>query len=126
MRALPLALVAGLAAILVELPAAGATTGIDVTIPVAVTLTDKGVHFSHRLHATTDTTVRVKVTNRSSVRRSFALGWRKTHALKRGGVELFYYSFHVPGKTAWRSQGTGGKTFHGTLRVTLGTPYGIG
>lgn len=124
---LRLALVAALAAAFLVGPAgAGATTGIEITIPVAVTLTDKGVHFSHRLHATTETTIRVKVTNRSSARRTFALGWRKTHALQRGGSELFYYSFHVPGRTAWHSRAVGGKTFSGTLRVTLGKPYGIG
>jgi hypothetical protein len=126
-RAFPVALVAGLAAVLlILLPGAGATTGVEVTTPVAVTLTDKGVHFSHRLHPTTDTTIRVKVTNRSSTRRWFRLGWRKTHTLQRGGTELFYYSFNVPGRTAWRSQGAAGKTFHGTMRVKLGTPYGIG
>ena len=102
----------------------GATTGIEVTVPVTVSLTDKGVSFSKKVDATTDTTLQVKVVNRSSARRWFELGWRKTHLLRRGGVEYFYYSFHVPGRVAWHSTARGGKAYRGSLRVRL--PIGFG
>jgi hypothetical protein len=103
---------------------ARATTGIEVTVPVTVSLSDAGVKFSRKLDATTDTTLQVKVVNRSSTRRWFQLGWRRTHLLRPRGVEYFYYSFHVPGRVAWRSGGTGGKAFRGSLRVRL--PIGFG
>jgi len=103
---------------------APATTGIEQVIPVRITLTDKGVSFSHRLKPTTNSTIAVQVVNRSKVRRTFKLGWRKTHALQRGGHENFYYSFSVPGNVLWRSAGTSGKAFQGTIHVKLAGIYG--
>jgi hypothetical protein len=103
---------------------ASATTGIEEVIPVRITLTDKGVAFSHHLKPNTNSTIAVKVVNRSSKRRTFKLGWRKTHALQKGGYETFYYSFSVPGKVTWRSAGTNAKTFRGTIKVKLGSIYG--
>jgi hypothetical protein len=120
----PPVLLAALALGLALSAQAAATTGIEVTVPVTVSLTDRGVQFSKKLDATTDTTLQVKVVNRSSSRRSFQLGWRRTHLLRPRGVEYFYYSFHVPGKVAWRSTGRAAKPFRGTLRVRL--PIGFG
>jgi hypothetical protein len=104
--------------------AAPATTGIEEVIPVRVTLTDKGVSFSHHLKPNTNSTIAVQVVNRSKIRRSFKLGWRKTHAIQRGGHENFYYSFSVPGNVVWRSAGSSGKTFQGKIHVKLGSIYG--
>jgi hypothetical protein len=103
---------------------ASATTGIEAVIPVRITLTDKGVAFSHHLKPNTNSTIAVTVVNKSSKRRTFKLGWRKTHALGKGGRERFYYSFSVPGTVVWRSAGTGAKTFRGTIHVKLGSIYG--
>jgi hypothetical protein len=115
------------AALAVAAGTASATTGIEQVIPVRITLTDKGVAFSHKLKPDTMSTVAVTVVNRSSARRTFKLGWRKTHALQRGGRENFYYSFSAPGKVRWHSVGSVGsvgKAFHGTIRVKLGSLYG--
>jgi hypothetical protein len=98
-----------------------ATTGVDVTVPVKVTLTDRGVSFSHRLKPTTNTTLAVRVINRSHTVRRFTLGWRKTHMLQRGGHEEFYFTFYTPGKIAWRSAASSAKDFRGTIRVKLAT-----
>jgi hypothetical protein len=103
---------------------APATTGIEEVIPVRITLTDKGVSFSHRLKPTTNSTIAVQVVNRSKVRRTFRLGWRKTRALRRGAHENFYYSFSVPGNVVWRSAGTTGKAFQGKIHVKLAGIYG--
>jgi len=118
------ALLGGVLVTLVLAVPAGATTGIEVTIPVTVSLTDTGVKFSAKLDATTDTTLQVRVVNRSSARRWFQLGWRKTHLLRRGAVEYFYYSFHVPGRVVWRSDGPSVRAFKGSLGVRL--PIGFG
>lgn len=122
-RAIAAVLAAALVAALAAAGQVRATTGVEVVVPVKVTLTDKGVLFSHRLKPDTATTIRVKVINQSSARRFFKLGWRKTHTLQRGGTELFYYSFHTRGLTAWRSVPTGaGRTFTGSIRVKLAPP----
>jgi hypothetical protein len=114
--------VAALAA--VAAVSAPATTGIEEVIPVRVTLTDKGVAFSHHLKPNTNSTIAVTVVNRSSARRTFKLGYRKTHQLQRGAHENFYYSFTVPGKVVWRSAATKGKAFQGTIKVKLAGIYG--
>ena len=114
--------VAALAAIAAG--SASATTGIEQVIPVKVTLTDTGVAFSHRLKPSTSSTIAVQVVNRSSKRRTFKLGWRKTHLLQRGGHENFNYSCSVPGTVRWRSAPTSGKTFQGTIKVKLAGIYG--
>lgn len=103
---------------------APATTGIEQVIPVRITLSDTGVSFSHRLRPNTNSTIAVQVVNKSRVRRTFKLGWRKTHAIQRGGHENFYYSFSVPGTVRWRSAGTSGKAFQGTIHVKLAGIYG--
>jgi hypothetical protein len=104
---------------------AQATTGLEITIPVRITLTDKGVTFSHKLRPTTDTTIAARVVNRSSKPRWFKLAWRKTHTLQRGGSEVLYFSFRVAGKTKWSSGAAGGKTFRGAFTVRF-VPYGAG
>jgi hypothetical protein len=119
--ALVLCALAASVATLVLAGRAAATTGVDVTVPVKVTLTDRGVSFSHRLKPTTNTTLAVRVINRSSLRRRFTLGWRKTHLLQRGGVEEFFFTFYAPGKVVWRSAASDGKDFRGTIRVKLAT-----
>lgn len=116
-------LAGSIAALMLAVPA-GATTGIEVTVPVTVSLTDRGVAFSKKPDATTDTTLQVKVVNRSSSRRWFKLGWRKTHLLRHGGVEYFYYSFHVPGRVAWHSTARAGKAYQGSIRVRLQIGFG--
>jgi hypothetical protein len=103
---------------------APATTGIEETIPVVITLTDKGVSFSHHLKPNTESTIAATVVNRSSKPRRFKLGWRRTKLLQLGGKERFYYSFSVPGVTRWFSTGAGLKQFHGRIFVKLGNIYG--
>jgi hypothetical protein len=104
---------------------APATTGIEEVIPVRITLTDAGVSFSHHLKPTTNSTIAVQVVNRSKARRTFKLGWRKTHAIQRGGHENFFYSFSVPGNVVWRSAATTrGKAFQGKIHVKLAGIYG--
>jgi hypothetical protein len=103
---------------------APATTGIEVTIPVTITLTDRGVAFSHKLKPNTASTIAATVVNKSSKPRRFKLGWRRTKLLQLGGREHFYYSFSVPGVTRWFSTGARAKQFHGRIFVKLGNIYG--
>jgi hypothetical protein len=100
-------------------PMAGATTGIETTVPVRVTLSDTGVTFSPKLHPDTDTTLVVRVVNRSSTPRTFTFGFRKTAPLKKGTAVLFYYTFHISGKVPWKSHATSGKTFAGLTNVSI-------
>ena len=109
---------AGVAA-LASPPSAGATTGIEATVPVRVTLSDSGVLFSPKLHPDTNTTLVVRVVNRSSSPRTFTFGFRQTPPLKKGGAVLFYYTFHIAGKVPWRSHAAGGKTFAGLTNVSI-------
>jgi hypothetical protein len=112
------ATLAGVAA-LASPPGAGATTGIEATVPVRVTLSDSGVTFSPKLHPDTNTTLAVRVVNRSASPRTFTFGFRRTHPLKKGSAVLFYYTFHVAGKVPWRSHATRGKTFAGRTNVSI-------
>jgi hypothetical protein len=108
------------------LPAvAGATTGIEVTVPVQVTLGDAGVKFDKVLKPTTDTTLEIRVTNRSTRARSFRIGDRETHRLRKGQSEFLYFSFRLIGNVPWRSQATGGKLFSGKFAVKLADRFGI-
>ena len=100
-------------------PFAGATTGIEVTVPVRVTLSDSGVTFSPKLHPDTNTTLVVRVVNRSSTPRSFTFGFRQTQPLEKGSAVLFYYTFHLAGKVPWKSHAASGKTFAGLTKVSI-------
>jgi hypothetical protein len=99
---------------------ATATTAPDVITDVKVTLTAHGVIFRpRRVRPDTDTTLIVKVVNSAKSRRWFQLGGRKTQFLRRGGSELFYYSFHLAGPVKWLSGGVSGKTVAGHLYVRV-------
>lgn len=88
---------------------------------VQVTLTDKGVRIlPRRLRPTQNTTLAVRVVNRSAVRRWFKLGWRKTRPIQRGGSYDFYFGFYAPGRVAWRAGGADGKSFRGGFEVAAG------
>jgi hypothetical protein len=109
-----------------SLPASGsATTGIEQTLPVQVTMTDAGVRFSERFQATTDLTLQMRITNKSAKRRWFRIGNRQTHALRKGQTEFVYFSFYIPGKVAWKSRATGGKPFGGIFNVKPADRFGI-
>ena len=119
------ATLAGVAA-LASPPIAGATTGIEATVPVRVTLSDSGVTFLPKLHPETNTTLVVRVVNRSASPRTFTFGFRRTQPLKRGSAVLFYYTFHVAGKVPWRSHATSGKTFSGLTNVLIAKMFSGG
>ena len=119
------ATLAGVAA-LASPPIAGATTGIEATVPVRVTLSDSGVSFSPKLHPDTNTTLVVRVINRSSSPRTFTFGFRWTPPLKKGSAVLFYYTFHIAGKVSWRSHAAGGKTFAGLTKVSIAKMFSGG
>lgn len=108
-----------LAAASLLVPGAGATTGTEIVVPVKATLTDSGVRFVYRMRPNTQTTFLVTVRNRSTSRRTFSLGFRKTRMLPRGTSQTFFYSFQRPGRAYWRSTGAGGKTYRGFFRVRL-------
>ena len=108
------------------LPAtAGATTGIEVTTPVQVTLTDAGVKFDKVIKPTTDTTLQIRVTNKSSKRRSFRIGDRETHKLRKGQSEFLYFSFHLIGLVPWRSQAAAKGQYAGQFKVGPAPRFGI-
>jgi hypothetical protein len=114
------------AAALLSLPASGsATTGIEQTLPVQVTMSDTGVKFSTVIHADTDMTLQMRITNKGAKRRWFRIGDRQSHALRKGQSEFVYFSFHVPGKVAWKSQAPGGKPFAGVFKVKPADRFGI-
>jgi hypothetical protein len=102
-----------------------ATTGLETTVPVQVTLSDAGVKFSTVVKADTDTTLELRITNRGVRRRSFRIGDRESHQLRKGQSEFIYFSFHVPGKVAWRSRATGGRLFTGKFNVKPADRFGI-
>jgi hypothetical protein len=109
-----------------SLPATGsATTGLEETLPVQVTLSDAGVKFSEKFDANTDLTLQMRITNKGATRRWFRIGDRQTHALKKGQSEFVYYSFYVPGKVKWKSQASGGKPFAGAFKVKPADRFGI-
>jgi len=113
-------------AALLSLPASGsATTGLEETLPVQVTLNDTGVKFSEKFEANTDLTLQMRITNKGTKRRWFRIGNRQTHALKKGQTEFVYFSFYVPGKVAWKSQAAGGKPFAGAFKVKPADRFGI-
>ena len=103
------------------------TTGIETTVSVRVTLSDRGVMFSPRLRADTNTTIEVKVINRSSVARRFRFGFRETRSLRPRAAAFFYYSFHLAGRVQWRSRPTArGRTFFGKTHVAVAPMFGGG
>jgi hypothetical protein len=113
-------------ATLLSLPASSsATTGLEQTLPVQVTLSDTGVKFSTVIKANTDMTLQMRITNKGAKRRWFRIGDRQSHALKKGQSEFVYFSFHVPGKVAWKSQAPGGKPFAGAFKVKPADRFGI-
>jgi hypothetical protein len=103
---------------------ASATTGPDEITKVTVTLTDGGVRFSRKLHLTTQSTLALHVVNKSSTRRSFAISYRKSGLIQRGGFDNFYFTPYVSGRAIWRSVGRGGKAFSGWFPVRFVTIYG--
>src|SRR4051794_25706620 len=111
---LTLALVSTAAALGMPVGGAQATTGIEQTIPVQVTLTNHGVVFSRKFRATTDTTLELRITNRTAKARSFKIGNRAVRPLRQGESTLFYYSFFVAGKVPWHSVAVGGKHYKGS------------
>lgn len=109
-----------------SLPATGsATTGLEQTLPVQVTMTEAGVKFSEKVDANTDLTLQMRITNKGQKRRSFRIGDRQTHALKKGQSEFVYYSFYIPGKITWVSKAAGGKAFTGFFKVKPADRFGI-
>jgi hypothetical protein len=114
---------------LVLAPAAGATTGIEVTVPVKVAITEGGVVFTPaatRLHPDTDTTYQVRVVNRTSARRAFQLGYRKTRLLAKGASEDFYFTFHAVGKIRWSAGDVKTPRASGTFDVKLAKGFSGG
>jgi len=113
-------------AAVLSLPATGsATTGIEATLPIQVTLNDAGVKFSEKFEANTDLTLQMRITNKGAKARWFRIGDRQTHALKKGQSEFVYFSFHVPGKVAWKSKAAGGKPFAGAFKVKPADRFGV-
>lgn len=108
---------------------AGATTGIEVTVPVKVAITESGVVFTPavtRLHPDTDTTYQVRVVNRTSARRAFQLGYRKTRLLAKGAAEDFYFTFHAVGKIRWSAGDVKTPRTSGTFDVKLAKGFSGG
>jgi hypothetical protein len=102
--------------------AAPATTGAELVIPMRVTLTDRGIHFSARPRVDLDTTVLFLVTNRSSGRRWFQIGGprteRRTRVLRHGATDRFYFVFRVRGRVPYKSGGPSAPVRAGTFRVS--------
>jgi hypothetical protein len=100
---------------------ARATTGAELIIPMRVTLTDRGIHFSARPKIDLDTTVLFLVTNKSSQRRWFQIGNpkndRRTRVLRRGGTDRFYFVFRARGRVPYKSGGPGAPVRSGIFRV---------
>ena len=86
-------------------PAAGATTGIEVTIPV-------------------------KVTRRNGfdqpVTLTFRIGYRKTRTLAKGAAEDFYFTFHVVGKIRWSADDVKAPGASGIFDVKLAKTFSGG
>jgi hypothetical protein len=122
--------IAALAAGAVALPGgAAATTGIEVTIPIKVTITDRGVVFTpavRKLHPDTDTTYQVRVVNRASRTHSFRIGYRATKPLAKGASEDFYFTFHTVGKVRWRAYNAKAPSAMGTFDVKLAKGFSGG
>jgi hypothetical protein len=109
--------------------AAPATTGIEVTIPIKVTITDGGVVFTpavRKLHPDTDTTYQVRVVNRASRTHSFRIGYRVTRPLAKGASEDFYFTFHTVGKVRWRAGPAKAPTAKGIFDVKLAKGFSGG
>ena len=90
-------LVAAACAALVLTTTAAATTGIEVTIPIKVAITEKGVVFTpavHELHPDTDTTYRVRVVNRAWRGARPFMAMASDAAAREGGTEGVL--LHVP------------------------------
>jgi hypothetical protein len=101
---------------------ASATTGIEVTFPVRVTITDVGVVFTpalRKLHPDTDTTYHVRVINKASTKHAFRIGYRTTKPLAKGASEDFFFTFHAVGKVPWRASNTTAPTARGIFDVKL-------
>lgn len=106
--------------------AAPATTGIEVTVPIKVTLSDSGVVFKPavgKLHPDTDTTYQVRVVNRSSAKRTFRLGYRSTKPLAHGATEDFYFTFHAVGTISWSAGNLQARGAKGVFDVKLAKTF---
>jgi hypothetical protein len=108
--------------VLVMPRSASATTGIEVTIPIKVTITDTGVVFTpalRKLHPDTDTTYQVRVVNTTAKKHAFRIGYRSTKPLAKGAAENFFFTFHTVGKVPWGANNTTAPTAKGTFDVKL-------
>ena len=115
-RRLATSFAAAASLVALAVPAAGAsrpaTTGPELIFPVRVTLTSGGVVLSASPKMELDTTILFIVTNRAKGRRWFSVGnrratLRKTHLLRAGGSERFYYIFRARGTVKFQSGGPG-------------------
>jgi hypothetical protein len=102
--------------------AAPQTTGPELVIPMRVTLSDRGPVLSAVPHVDLETTILFIVTNRSSKPRWFSIGntrstTRRTHVLRRGTSERFYFVFRVRGKVRYESGGPAVPSRGGLFRV---------
>jgi hypothetical protein len=80
----------------------------------------------HELHPDTDTTYQVRVVNRTSARRAFRLGYRKTRLLAKGATEDFYFTFHAVGKIGWSAGDRKTPRSSGTFDVKLAKGFSGG
>jgi hypothetical protein len=102
--------------------AAPQTTGTELIIPMRVTLNDRGPVLSAAPEVDLETTILFIVTNRSSKPRWFSIGntratMRRTHVLRRGKSERFYFVFRVRGKIRYESGGPAVPARGGLFRV---------
>ncbi len=103
-------------------PAAPATTGTEIVLPMPTRLTDRGIVFNAPPRVELDTTFLFLVTNRSSRSRWFQVGTsktmvRRTKLLRRGETARFYYVFQVRGRIPYRSDGPTAPLRSGIFRV---------
>ena len=110
------------AAALLAAGTAPATTGIEQVIPVRITLTDKGVAFSHRLKPTTNSTIAVQVVNSRGAPHVQARLAQDARDPARRPRELLLQLLG-PRERALALAGTTGKAFHGTIHVKLAGIY---
>src|SRR3954464_1521150 len=90
---------------------AGATTGIEETKAMQVTLTKDGVVFNPRVRAHTDLTLEMRITNQAGPGRWFRFGTRQSRPLRKGESTMLYYAFFRAGKVGWQSFAPGGKRY---------------
>jgi hypothetical protein len=116
---------ASAAAVLAVPGGASATTGIEVNVALQVNLTKHGVVFSRKIKATTDTTLEMRITNKTAKPRAFRIGNRVTHFIPPGQSEKLFYSFFIAGKVPWHSVASGAKHYRGAFVVHIPPRFGI-